>query len=189
MRTTCEPQTALPFPEGLPEFGEAWALGGSPPTGLEFIGAMATLRCWLLPCPACLDGWTPIVPDGSHYGYRLAVEVGCSVGCEAPLVAWWHAWRTGDLPPHAPGEPGQAARYASACVRRLLQELPEHPTIEQLRSVAYRAGGWLEAGGLTADGTAAALLAAASRAGLPEPSAVLAAAMLAGRAQPRRVPA
>lgn len=183
----------LPFPEGLPEFAEAWCPGGAPPAGLEFIGCRGTLQCWLLPCPCCCVGWVPVVPigDADPYGYRLAAaEVGCSAGCDSPEILWWHLWRLGVPPPTSePADPTRARRYAGACVRRILGDLPERPTLEALRSSAYRIGGWLEAGNIAPDGAAAALLAAASRGGHCNSAHLLAEAMTAGRAQPGRVPA
>jgi hypothetical protein len=178
----------LPFDEGLPEFAEAWSPGGVPPSGLEFLGAKGTLKCWLLPCPACLTGWVPIAPDGTRFGYRLAVEIGCSDGCDVPEVAWWHSLQCGVLPPPEPPDPDRARRYARACIRRILVDIPERPTIEGLRAASYKIGGWLQAGGIPADGAASALLGAAARAGLTDVGWILAEAMTAGRARPGRVP-
>src|SRR4051794_8167283 len=107
----------LPFPEGEPEFGEAWAPGGVKPFGLEFLGCRDTLNGFLCPCPTCLVGWCAVLPDGTEFGYRLGVEYGCSDGCEPKLVAWWHAWRMGELPPKQEPSEGQR-RYARGAVRR-----------------------------------------------------------------------
>lgn len=178
----------LPFEEGEPEFGEAWSPGGAPPSGLEFVGCRGTQECFVVPCPVCLEGWAAVLPDGSEFGYRLAHEYGCSAGCEPELVAWWRAWRCGVLPPRL--EPNdRARRYAAGAIRRELADLPERPTMPQLRAKAYRIGQWLAAGGLDADGAAGALVAAAERAGLAEHVLTLADVMTAGRAKPARIPA
>lgn len=177
----------LPFDEGEPDRGEMWAPGGCPPSGIEFLGCRGTIVCWAIPCPACLEGWCAVLPDGTEFGYRLAVEYGCSAGCEPAAVAWWHAWRCGALPPRAAPD-DRARRYAVGAIRRELAELPEQPTLPQLRAKAYKIGSWLEAGGLEADGAAQALVAAAERAGLADQALVLADAVTAGRAKPARVP-
>ena len=178
----------LPFPAGEPERGEQWAPAGVPPTGLEFLGCRGSLECWLMPCPSCCRGWVPIVPDGTPDGYRLAAEVGCTIGCAESHIRWWHLWRLGLLPPSAPSDPGRTRRYAAACIRRILEGLPDRPTAEQLRRAAFQIGGWLEAGGLRPDDAAAALLSAARRANVQGLGAQLAEAMTAGRARPGRVP-
>ena len=130
------------------------------------------------------------MPDGTEFGYRFAIEVGCSAGCEPPEVAWWHAWRLGEPPPRAaPDE--RARRYATAAVRRQLEQLPDRPTREHLRAAAYQAGGWAAAGELDVEPIASTLLAAARRGGVDDPDIAdkLAMAFLAGRARPGRVPA
>jgi hypothetical protein len=164
---------------------------GIPPCGFEFLGAKATVKSWLLPCPACCLGWVPLMPDGTSDGYRLAAEIGCSVGCEAPAVFWWQAWRLGELLAREPAQADERAqRYARGALRRILGELPDRPTVPELRRAAFAAGRWLAAGDLPADPVARALLAAAARAGL-DPIAVankLAADLVAGCARPGRLP-
>lgn len=180
----------LPLPDAEPPPARAWCRAGTPPDGFEFLGAVATEECFLMVCPACLIGWVAIVPDGTRFGYRLASEIGCSAGCDPPEVAWWHLWRLGELPPPPP--PGERARrYAAGAIRRTLADLPERPSRDQLRRVAFDAGRWLEAGGLSTNAVARVLLDAAGRAALDGPalSAELAASIQAGRAQPGRVPA
>lgn len=178
----------LPCDEGLPEWGEAWAPGGAPPAGLEFIGARPTLRGWMLPCPACLVGWVPIVPDGTRFGYRVAVELGCidvsdgldrPGGCEAPDVAWWHSWRMGVLPPREP--PGdRQRRYAYAAVRNALDDvLQGKDPIGRARD----AGRFAEAAGFDLQSLAAAF----ARAGKVQLQDVLP-SLLVGAATPARLP-
>lgn len=170
---------SLPFDEGLPERGEAWAPGGSPPAGLEFLGCRAALEAWLLPCPACLEGWVLIAPDGTRFGYRLAVETGCSAGCEPPLVAWWRAWRLGDLPPPEPPSERQR-RYAHAAVRNALDDvLRGKDPIGRARD----AGRFAEAAGFELQSLAAAF----ARTGRVQFHDVLA-SLLAGAATPARLP-
>jgi hypothetical protein len=133
----------------------------------------------------------PLLPDGSWYGYRLAAEIECSQGCEAPEILWWQGWRLADLTAHEPVEPDERARrYAAGALRRILGELPEVPTERQLTGSAYQTGRWLETGRLPAEPVAGTLLAAAARAGL-DPVTIapkLAAALTAGRARPGRLP-
>jgi hypothetical protein len=100
-----------------------------PPLGFEFRRAVSTVRCWMMPCPSCLVGWVPLVPDRSRFGYRLASEVGCSGdfgdpdwpnnGCEPEHVAWWFAWKAGELPPLPEPDDRQRA-YARGAVRNAL---------------------------------------------------------------------
>jgi hypothetical protein len=108
-------------------------------------------------------------------------------GCDAPEILWWQNWRLGDLPALEPGEPDERARrYATGALRRILGELPDHPSLPQLRRAAFTVGTWLDASGLSVDLIAETLLGAAARAGL-DPIAiapVLAAALTAGRARP-----
>jgi hypothetical protein len=179
----------LPFPAGEPERGEQWAPGGAPPAGLAFLGCQGTLEAWLAPCPCCCRGWVPVLPlgDADPYAYRLAVEAGCSRGCEPPAVAWWHAWKMGDLPPPVPPD-DRAERYARGAIRRLLAALPERPSLARLKAAAFWAGQWLAAGRLPTEPVADALLHAAVRAGLDEHVEALASAVTAGRAKPGRVP-
>jgi hypothetical protein len=178
----------LPFEEGEPDRGEMWCPGGAPPTGLEFLDCRGTLMCWVVPCPACLEGWSAVLPDGTEFGYRLAHEYGCSLGCEPPDVLWCHLLRCGILPPRP--EPGERARcYALAAARRELAEVAQRPTLAQLKSTGYRVGQWLAAGALDVDSAAQALVGAAQRAGLADQILTIADAVTAGRAKPARVPA
>jgi hypothetical protein len=184
------PSDPLPYPAGDPS-NHLWCVGHVPPDGFEFLGAVATKACWLLPCPACCVGWVPLVPDGSRFVYRLVAEIGCSAACEAPEILWWQGWRLGDLPALKPMEAGERdQRYATGALRRILGDLPARPTKRQLTGAAYQSGGWLETGDLPAAPVAHALLAAADRAGL-DPDTIapeLAAALTAGRARPGRLP-
>ena len=155
------------------------------------MGAVQTVRCWMYPCPACCQGWVALLPDGTQYGYSIATSLGCSTGCSGPDIAWWQLWRLGCLPPRdvVPAT-ARARAYARAVIRRQLAELPAAPTAEQLRKTAYQLGRWLEAGNLSADLVAPALLAAGKRSGLGREvlASPLAAAVTAGRADPARVP-
>jgi hypothetical protein len=184
------PPDSLPCPAGDPP-DRLWCPSRVPPDGFEFLGAVATEACWFLPCPACCQGWVPLVPDGSRFGYRLVAEIGCSAACEAPEILWWQGWRLGDLPALKPMEAGERAwRYAYGALRRVLSELPDRPDRERLLRTAFDAGRWLAAGDLPAAPVADALLAAADRAGFdPDTIApVLADALTAGRARPGRLP-
>jgi hypothetical protein len=180
----------LPYPAGDPP-GHLWCPAHVPPDGFEFMAAVGTQVCFLQPCPVNCPGWGLVVPDGSRFGYRLAAEVGCTRGCEAPEILWWQSWRLGDLPALEPDEPDERARrYATGVVRRVLGELPDVPSVRQLRRAAFIIGKWVDASGLPVELIAGALLSAAARAGF-DPIAiapVLAAALTAGRARPGRVP-
>jgi hypothetical protein len=182
------PGGPCPIPSGTPP-GEQWAPMGVPPDNFEFMDAVPTRECWMMPCPVCGVGWCRVVPDGSPYGYRLAAELGCSIGCEAPEVAWWQPYRLGERPPREP--PDERARaYASAVIRRRLAKLPARPSQLELRRTAFTAGQWIETGNLSAGPVERVLLGAASRSGLDPTSLALelADAILAGRARPGRLP-
>ena len=185
-----QPRSLLPFRIGAPP-ASALCPAGTPPDGFDFLGAVATVRCWMFPCPACCDGWVGLVPDGTQYGYRIASDVGCSAGCGGADIAWWQLWRLACLPPQAVDPVTWRGRaYAKAVLRRLLADLPSTPSEADLRRTAFQLGRWLEAGGLSADLVAPGLLAAGERAGLPRATIApaLAAAVTAGRADPARVP-
>jgi hypothetical protein len=134
-------------------------------------------------------GWVPLLPDGTPDGYELASQIGCSAGCHPIAIAWWAAWRAGDLPPRPPADE-RGRRYAAAVVGRVLNELPPHPTVGDLRRAAYELGRWLQAGELPVEPVAAALLGAAGRGGhdLVDLANRLAADLSAGRSQPGRLP-
>lgn len=185
----CHPLGPCPIRSGIPP-GELWAYMGTPPDRLDFWGAVPTRRCWMMPCPCCRAGWCALLPDGTAYGYRLAAEIGCSNGCDPGEVQWWHLWRLGELPPREPVDE-RARRYAAGAIRRTLTELPTRPSAAELRRAAFSAGRWLEAGGQGPDAVAGVLLQAAVRAGHDAEALApnLAAAVLAGRARPGRVPA
>ena len=169
----------LPFPEGEPERGEQWSPGGAPPTGIEFLGCRGTLECWLAPCPSCLRGWVAVVPDGTEFGYRVAVETGCSRGCAPELVAWWEEWRMGQCPPPPPASETQR-RYARGAVRRALGDALSG---NDVLAAARDAGRYVAAAGLVPEHLAEAF----ARAGkLPQPR--VHAALLAGAATPGRLP-
>lgn len=134
------------------------------------------------------------MPDGTRFGYRLAYEIGCKqigsdISCDAAEIAWSHLWRMGELPPLAP--PGeQERRYVKAALRNLVAELPEQPTLPELRSAAYRAGSLAEAAGMPGHVVARGIMAAAHRSGLAAEAIAqdLASSFSAGRARPYRIP-
>ena len=169
----------LPFDPGEPERGEMWSPGGAPPAGLEFLGCRGTLMCWFVPCPTCCVGWVPVVPDGSEFGYRTAVEIGCSAGCDPPAVAWWHYWRLGILPP-APDPTEAQQRYARGAVRRALDDVFNG---KDAIARARDAGRFAEAAGLEFEPLANAF----AKAGAVPVTAVLP-QLLAGAATPARLP-
>src|SRR3954449_11525337 len=168
---------------------------GTLPIGLEFLGAKAAIGGYLLPCPACVQGWCLLVPTGEPYGYGVSLGHGCSRGCAGPDIAWWHAWRCMDLPPEpavVPDEKGR--RYAVAAVRnemrRLLELRPADP-VRGLSTVAFKAGQFMAATGFGQDVILSDLLRVAAGLGA-EPAAVrvpLARALAAGQAKPRSAPA
>jgi hypothetical protein len=167
-----------------------WCSAGTPPTGLEWLGAVATERCWLLPCPACCVGWVPLAPGPGEYGYTLAVGVGCSAACgaDAAELAWRHMWRNGTLPPRTAAEPAAwMKRYAERAVRGIWRDLPDPPSLAQLRRATFASGQWLQAGGLPDRLVERAVALAAQRAMVDLQT--LAADLLAGRARPARLPA
>jgi hypothetical protein len=153
-----------PAPRGDPP-AELLCPAGTLPFGMAFVGAVATVRCWMAPCPSCLVGWVPVVPDGSRYGYRLA-EIGCSGdlalpgwpdnGCEPALVAWWAALRAGETPP--PPEPDERQRaYARAVVRNALADAMDG---KNAYVAARRSGGYVKPAGLAPDVLVTAFMAA-----------------------------
>lgn len=168
---------------------------GTPPLGLEFLGATATAAAYVMPCPCCLLEAVALVPDGTPYGYRVAVELGCGGDCPPELIAWWHAWRLGELPAEAPAAPTARARaYARAAaaaeLRSLAAPAARRDPGRAMRDVAFRIGRILEPGGLPADDVAEALLLAGEALGMSpaEAEALARQAMLAGMATPRQLP-
>jgi hypothetical protein len=180
---------ALPFAAGEPPW-DAWATLRRPPDPLLFYRATPTLHGWVASCPACVAAWVLLVPSRDGTDYEVAIEDGCSGGCDPALVAWWASWRAAVLPSRELREPPdeRARRYAAACIRRILAELPDRPTLAELRRAAFLTGSWCEAGGLPADAAAAALARAATRAGIANAVEALALALAAGRAKPGRGP-
>jgi hypothetical protein len=168
---------------------------GTPPLGWEFLGSTATAAAYVVPCPCCLHGWVALVPDGRPFGYRIAFELGCGEGCPPELVAWWHAWRNGDLPAEEPAEPTPRARaYARAAavaeIRSLAAPAARRDPRRAMRDVAFRIGRILEPGGQPADDVAGALLLAGEALGVEsvEAAALARQAVLAGMARPRELP-
>lgn len=168
---------------------------GTPPFGWEFLGATATAAAYVMPCPACVWGWVALVPDGRPFGYRVAFEHGCREGCPPELVAWWHAWRQGELPRPVFGKPtARAQAYARAAataeIRSLAGETARREPRQALRDAAFRIGRVLQSGGLPEDDAAEALLLAARGLGidLTEAAALTRMALLAGSAAPRELP-
>src|SRR3954463_5846856 len=107
---------------------------GTPPIGLEFLGAKATTGGYLLPCPCCVQGWALLVPTGEPCSYTVSLGHGCSRGCAGPHIAWCHAWRCMDLPPEpavVPDEKGR--RYAVAAVRNEMRQLLERRPADPVR--------------------------------------------------------
>jgi hypothetical protein len=182
--------SSLPIQIGNPP-GSLLCAAGTPPDGYDYLGAVSTIRGWLYPCPCCCEGWVGLAPDGSRFGYGIAADVGCSCGCVGPEISWWQLWQLGHLPPRiVQAVTGRTKAYVKAVVRRMLVDLPQQPTLDELRQVAFQLGRWLEAGGLSAEAIAPSLLAACDRAQLAraELASKLAEAVSAGRADPARVP-
>jgi hypothetical protein len=66
-----------PDPLPLPDVGRPprhrLCSEGTPPIGLEFLGAKATLGGYLMPCPCCVQGWALLVPTGEPYSYSVSL--------------------------------------------------------------------------------------------------------------------
>src|SRR4051794_33157595 len=93
-------------PDPLPALGGVppralWARAGTPPFGgWALAGARAAVIGFLVPCPACCTGWCGLVPDpDDDFDYALAHELSCTRECPPAEIAWWHLWRSGELPP------------------------------------------------------------------------------------------
>jgi hypothetical protein len=114
----------LPFPAGDP-LPEVWCEHGTPPDGFLWLGAKATVRCWLYSCPACCAGWVPLVPSPTdERDYELG-PIGCSRGCGHEAVARWHRFKTRQ---HAPFQPDERERrYAHRVIEGKLADAAEHP--------------------------------------------------------------
>jgi hypothetical protein len=129
----------LPFPPGDPP-PEVWCEYGTPPDGFLWLGAKATVRCWLYPCPACCAGWVPLVPSSAdERDYELG-PIGCSRGCEHEAVARWHRLKTRRHEPFQPDE--RERRYARRVIESRLSEASEKP-----RRTAIACGQWCASAG------------------------------------------
>jgi hypothetical protein len=153
-----------PFPRGAPP-AYLMSREPGPPIGFELRRAVATTRGWMAPCPCCLVGWVPVLPDGSRFGYRLDPAIGCSGdfaepgwpdnGCSPSAVAWWAAWRAGDLPP-LPAPDDRQRAYARGVIRNCLADALEG---KNPYAAGHRSGQFMEAAGFKPDALAGAFLA------------------------------
>jgi hypothetical protein len=188
-RDDAYPGGPCPIVSGTPP-GEQWAPLGTPPDGFEFMGAVPTRRCWMLPCPVCNVGWCPVVPDGTDHGYRLAAEIGCNAGCEAPDVAWCHLHQLGERPPREPVAPSEVDRLkVFGAARNATWRIVEaRDPVARLKSEAYRLGEYAGGKGVDPHPAARVLAVAARHAGIPVETAVAAitSSILVGCARPRR---
>jgi hypothetical protein len=181
-----------PFPAGRPL---EWNLcpQGTPPDAFEFLGATPTEIAFVMPCPACPQGWAGLRPDGRPYGYEIALDIGCTRDCPAEEIAWWHAFQLGNLPPDKPDE--RVRRYAVATAQGALRDLAKAPADPERRArafarTAYRVGQATALGRLDKREVARALIKVGLAIGLPVPDAVSIARRntLAGAAAPMRGP-
>lgn len=181
------PSSPCPLPSGTPP-GEMWAPLGTPP---DIRAAVPTVRCWMAPCPCCLEGWCAVIPDGSRCGYRLAHEIGCSDGCEPADVAWWSLWRAGELPPRERVEASERGRrYAFGAAKHAARRIVEAADpLARLRREAYSLGGIAAGTGTDPQAVVRALAVAAKAAGVPAEAALPAITtnVTAGLARPRRI--
>jgi hypothetical protein len=184
----------LPVPAGEPP-RHRLCPQGAPPIGLEFLGARATIGGYLMPCPCCVRGWSLLVPDGTPYGYAIALTHGCSHGCEPEHIAWWQLWRSMEMPPEPEiATDERSRRYATAAMRGELRELLERRPADPLPGLArlaYRAGQFTATAGFREDAALDDLLGVAVGLGLAPAAARprLAQALAAGQARPRSIPA
>jgi hypothetical protein len=180
-----------PGPTPIPRGDPPAHLNNGIPLGFEFRRAVATVRCWMLPCPSCGVGWVPLVPDGTRFGYQLAGEVGCSgdfadpnwpnAGCEPEHVAWWFAWKAGELPSLPELDDRQRA-YARGAVKNALAAALKG---ENPLAAARDAGRFATAAGYDHEELGTAFAVAAGE--RVEPHQLLN-AILIGAATPGRIP-
>ena len=153
------PSRLEPDPLPLPDVGRPprhrLCREGTPPIGLEFLGAKATLGGYLMPCPCCVQGWCLLVPDGEPYGYASASSTAARAAARVPTSPGGTpgaAWTCRRSPPSSPDEKGR--RYAVAAVRnemrQLLERRPADP-VRGLSSVAFKAGQFMAATGFDQD--------------------------------------
>ena len=151
----------LPFPPGDPP-PELWCEHGTPPDGFIWLGAKASVRCWLLPCPACCRGWVPVVPSASDERDYAIGPIGCTRGCSHHDVAAWHRLKIGQPQPYQPDE--RARRYARRVIENRLDEAPDDP-----RRAAFVCARWCHCAGLAPP----IVLATVAEAGRVEPADIL----------------
>jgi hypothetical protein len=131
----------LPFPAGDPP-PEVLCEHGTPPDGFLWLGAKATVRCWLLPCPACCQGWVPLVPSATDERDYAIGPIGCSRSCEHDAVARWHRLKTRQPEAFQPDE--RERRYARKVIENTLVEAAERP-----KRAALACGQWCASAGFT----------------------------------------
>jgi hypothetical protein len=129
----------LPIPPGDPP-PEVCCDYGTPPDGFLWLGARATVRCWLYPCPACCVGWVPLVPSATDERDYALGPIGCSHGCPHEAVAKWHCFKTRRPEPFRPDTREQ--RYAGRVLESRLADAAEHPG-----RTATACGQWCAAAG------------------------------------------
>jgi hypothetical protein len=151
----------LPFPPGEPP-PELWSEHGTPPGGFTWLGAKATTRCWLYPCPACCQGWVPLVPSAADERDYEIGPIGCTRGCEHDAVVAWHRLKTRQPEPFKPD--AREIRYARRVIENKLVEAPERP-----RRIALACGQWCAAAGFAPP----VLLATVADAAGVQPDAIL----------------
>lgn len=182
----------LPCLPGEPP-AAAWAESGLPPDGFSYLGARKTARAWLMPCPSCCRGWVPLAPD--HHdatGYRIAVEVGCSAGCDDPgELTLMHFLRLGELPPREPVTADERAeRYVRGAARHAARRIAQAADpARQLQREAFTLGGLAAGAGTDPAAVARALAVTARHVGVPAEIAVpiIGKYVRAGTARPRGI--